>query len=95
MSDEPTIVDAITDAFRGAPFGFNAPRTAVTPTPPEPPRFRWNEPNACECGAALLPMKDWDDAGRDWSNTVCSACGRFYVDEEDYIAVYDSKETDR
>lgn len=38
MSDEPTIVDAITDAFRGAPFGFNTAGGSVSanqPTPPE------------------------------------------------------------
>lgn len=50
---------------------------------------KWNEPGICICGVPLPPMSQWKNAGMDWSSHVCPSCGRGYVDEEDFIAIYD------
>lgn len=54
----------------------------------------WDEPGECICGAPLPPEKMWDRAGMDWANILCSACGRGYVDEEDFIAIYDPEDVE-
>ena len=64
------------------------------PVPPHPLAEQfdcptWKEPGRCICGEPLPPMSKWTDAGSDWSNVECPKCGRGYVDEEDFIAIYD------
>lgn len=49
----------------------------------------WTTPGSCICGTELPPRNRWTNAGMDWSNVECSKCGRGYVDEEDFIAIYD------
>lgn len=49
----------------------------------------WDEPGRCICSAELPPMSRWKDAGGQWQNVTCQSCGRGYVDEEDFIAIYD------
>lgn len=66
---------------------------ADVPIHPDADKFtcpKWDEPGECICGAALPPQKDWTDAGHQWQRIACSACGRGYVDEDDFIAFYDA-----
>lgn len=59
---------------------------------PESEKFtspKREEPGQCICGAVLPPESEWIDAGRDWSHVTCLDCGRAYVDEGDYFAIYD------
>jgi len=60
------------------------PKTLKMPT--------FDKPGTCECGHELPPQSEWNDAGRDWANIECSQCGKYYVDEDVYIAMYPSKE---
>jgi hypothetical protein len=46
-------------------------------------------PGQCVCGAVLAPMREWDDYPHQWAHTTCKQCGRGFVDEDDYIAIYD------
>jgi hypothetical protein len=49
----------------------------------------WDTPGRCQCGAPLPSMSKWANAGSPWSNILCSKCGTGYVDEDDFIAIYD------
>lgn len=55
----------------------------------------WDEPGECICGLPLPPEKEWDRAGQDWANVLCVACGRGYVNEEDFFAIYDPADVER
>lgn len=50
---------------------------------------KWDAPGRCICGAELPPMSKWKNPGGQWSSIECGSCGRGFVDEEDYIAIYD------
>lgn len=50
----------------------------------------WDLPGLCICGTVAPAEKDWHDAGRDWAWWCCPNCGRGYVDEEDYTAIYEA-----
>lgn len=49
----------------------------------------WDHPGSCICGASLPPMSGWKNPGSVWTSTTCPTCGRCYVDEETFIAIYD------
>lgn len=49
----------------------------------------WDRGGRCICGDPLPPQREWARAGMDWSNILCSNCGRGYVDEEEFFAIYD------
>ena len=55
----------------------------------------WKEPGRCVCGKRLPPMSEWKNAGSDWSSVECSYCGRSFVDEEEFIAIYEADEARR
>lgn len=50
-----------------------------------PTHDRWG---VCICGAPLVPMAEWCDAGSQWQHVRCG-CGRLYVDEDTFFAIYD------
>lgn len=50
---------------------------------------KWDESGQCICGAVLPPQREWIEAGHQWQRVECPSCGRGYVDEDDYIAIYD------
>jgi len=50
---------------------------------------KWAMPGLCMCGATLPAMSEWENPGRDWSSVTCGSCCRGFVDEGDYIAIYD------
>lgn len=54
----------------------------------------WDRAGRCHCGNRLAPHREWHWAGASWAHTRCSGCGTRYVDEEDYIAVYDQDDYD-
>ena len=49
----------------------------------------WDKPGKCICGKRLPPQKEWRDAGHQWTSVTCAKCGRCYVEEDDFIAIYD------
>jgi hypothetical protein len=53
---------------------------------------KWSEPGQCICEAELPPQERWRNAGSAWQSVTCQQCGRMYVDEDDYIAIYDKPE---
>lgn len=48
----------------------------------------WERFGVCICGAPLVPMAEWCDAGSQWQHVRCR-CGRLYVDEDTFFAIYD------
>jgi len=62
------------------------------PKHPEADKFdsgTWDTLGHCICGSDLPPQNQWRDAGRDWASITCGTCGRCYVDEGDYVLIYD------
>jgi hypothetical protein len=49
----------------------------------------WDKAGHCICGEPLPAQKDWDGQPHPWPSVTCQSCGRCYVDEEDFIAIYD------
>lgn len=49
----------------------------------------WDEPGQCICGHPLPPVQEWNDAHHQWSNITCAECGRCYVEEDEFLAIYD------
>lgn len=59
---------------------------------PEADKFdsgTYDEPGKCICGQPLPPQKEWDSAGQQWQSVTCESCGRCYVDEDEYVMIYD------
>lgn len=52
----------------------------------------WERAGHCICGAELPPQREWIDAGGAWPMVKCAACGRGYVDEEEFIAFYSAEQ---
>lgn len=51
----------------------------------------WNRPGRCICGAPMPPQAQWH-ANSEWIHFLCPTCGRQYVDEEQYVAIYDPED---
>lgn len=52
----------------------------------------WDRQGHCICGDQLPAQRDWARAGMDWANILCDNCGRGYVDEEEFFAIYDAEQ---
>lgn len=50
---------------------------------------KWDTPGRCVCEAVLPQRSEWTDAHHQWANTTCEACGRYFVDEDEFFMIYD------
>jgi hypothetical protein len=61
------------DVLHGTPW--------VTPT--------FTADGVCRCGAVLPNRCAWHNPYGTWSHIICASCGWEFVDEDDYLAIYD------
>lgn len=48
-----------------------------------------SEIGQCICGADIPAMINWKGGGSPWACWDCAECGRGYVEEDEFIAIYD------
>lgn len=53
------------------------------------------EPGTCRCGGPLPVRSAWHNPFSQWSHVICPGCGWEFVDEDDYLAVYDTAALER
>lgn len=47
----------------------------------------------CICGGVLAPQREWHDFGRDWQHVRCPLCRTLYVDEGEYLTIWEDDES--